>query len=195
MAFWDQITNLFNRAEDSGPAAPTIHEMIERTDAEQADYDRWARTGGPQRLLDWLNEQYAIKLGKGRPDSSIDFLDTPSSKGFVIHFHQTNYTPAEVTHFFDYLKERVLALNYRTQISDRRIFPRNHWIETQERHYLKPRLERGNFTDVDQRFGNIMIENELRDDKAWNLRLRATTYQDAMYREAASFRALMVAIG
>jgi hypothetical protein len=40
-----------------------------------------------------------------------------------------------------------------------------------------------------------MIEFELRNDVPHNLRLRATIYQDKMYQEAGSFRALMMALG
>lgn len=193
MPFWDSISALFRRAEASSASAPTIHEMIERTDAERAAYDRWRRTSGSRRLMDWLEEQYAA-FREGRPlDESIGFLDTNSSKGFVLYVHKTNYTREELTHFFDYLRERILALNYRPAISDRRIFPRRDWVETQERHYLKPRAD---FSEppFDQGFGNITIEFEVRDDAPHNLRLRATTYTDRMFEDAGTFPALMVAL-
>ena len=130
----------------------------------------------------------------------MSFLDTPSAKGFVIHFHRTAYSREEITHFFHYLKERILEFNYRTQISDRRIFSRKDWVETQERHYLKPRTRKQRMAGpqvrggLEQQFGNLSVEFELRDDRPWNLRLRATTYQDALYAEPQSFRALMVAL-
>ncbi|PPK88009.1 hypothetical protein CLV84_0972 [Neolewinella xylanilytica] len=198
--FWQKITALFDSAEQSGPADPAVHEMIERDEAELQDYARWKRTLGRRRLLDWLTDQYAVQQTMGNGDRAVDFLDTPSSKGFVIHFSETQYTKPEITHFFHYLKERVLELNYRTQISDRRVYSRPDWVETQERHYLKPRtrtqrlagpVERGG---LEQKFGNITVELELRNDVPWNLRLRATTYQDALYGEPESFRALLMAL-
>ncbi|MCP9236743.1 hypothetical protein [Lewinella sp. JB7] len=198
--FWQKISALFDAAEQSTPAAPAVHELIERDAEELARYARWKKTLARRRLFDWLMDQYAQFRVTGRVDTSVSFLDTPSSKGFVIHFHQTQYGKEEISHFFHYLQERILELDYRTQVSDRRIFSRPDWVETQERHYLKPRtrqqrqeaeIGRG---DLDQKFGNITVELELRDDLPWNLRLRATTYQDALYREAESFRALMVAL-
>ncbi len=198
--FWQKISSLFEAAENSSGSDPAVHEMIERDDAELEAYARWKKTLARRRLLDWLTDQYALYRTTGGGDREVDFLDTPSSKGFVIHFSETQYSKAEITHFFHYLKERILELNYRTQISDRRVFSRPNWVETQERHYLKPRtrkqrmagpVERG---ALDQKFGNISVELELRDDRAWNLRLRATTYQDALYNEPESFRALMVAL-
>ena len=193
MAFWESINKLFSRAETSSASAPTVHELIERSPAELEAYARWQKTAGSRRLLDWIDEQYAA-YRDGRPlDEAVGFLDTGSSKGFVLYVHQTNYTRAELTHFFDFLRDRVLALNYRPAISDRRIFPRRDWVETQERHYLKPRVE---FNDepFQQGFGNITIEFELRNDVPHNLRLRATVYKDRLFTEAGSFGGLMAAI-
>lgn len=192
--FWDQIKAAFKSAEESNPNEPVIHELIERSERELLDYDRWKRTLARRRLLDWLVDQYAVFQMKGRLDKSIAFLDTPSSKGFVVHFHQTQYSKQEVVHFFDYLKERVLELNYRPQISDRRIFNRRDWVEMQERHYVKPRNTYEKGIEIDQRFGNIMIELEYRNDQVYNLRLRATRYSDSLYNEGESFRSLMVAL-
>ncbi|MBB4080189.1 hypothetical protein GGR28_002819 [Lewinella aquimaris] len=198
--FWQKISALFDAAEQSGPTDPVVHEVIERDPEELESYERWKKTLARRRLFDWLIDQYAQFRTTGRTDNSVSFLDTPSSKGFVIHFHQTHYSKAEIHHFFHYLKERILELNYRTQISDRRVFSRPDWVETQERHYLKPRtrhqrhsgtIERGG---LDQKFGNITVELELRDDLPWNLRLRATTYQDALYGAPESFRGLLVAV-
>ncbi|MEL6355873.1 MAG: hypothetical protein AAFQ37_02970 [Bacteroidota bacterium] len=193
-SFWDQVKSIFQRAEESSPSNPAVHEMIERSNKELAAYQDWKRTLARKRLLDWLIDQYAVFRGKGQLDEAINFLDTPSSKGFVIHFYQTHYSKQEITHFFDYLKERVLELNYRTQISDRRVFNRKDWIETQERHYLKPRNSYVEGEPIEQRFGNITIELELRNDQVRNLRLRATIYKDALYSDGESFRTLMMAL-
>ena len=173
---------------------PAVHELIERDPDFQARYEQWKRTHNSRRLLDWLVEQYATHRAGQATDSGVGFLDTPSSKGFVIYFRELNYRPEEIEYFFDYLKERVQTLDYRSDISDRRVFSRNDWVETQERHYLKPRknFEAGKL--IEQGFGNITIQHELRDDVPHNLRLRATVYMDALYEDAATFGALMMAI-
>ena len=192
---WSYFKNLFQQAEESSPSHPLIHEMIERSEEEREDYERWKNTMILRRLLDWLHEQYAIyRVDQDRIDEALDFLNTPSSKGFVIHFNQTRYSQRDVVHFFDYLKEQVLKLKYRTQISDLRTYERASWVETIQRHYLKPgptirqQQEDGKFT---QKFGNIMIELELRNDQVFNLRFRATVYQDSLFKEPAEFKELM----
>ncbi|WP_245748505.1 hypothetical protein [Neolewinella agarilytica] len=193
MAFWDNIADLFRQAEESTPAKPAIHELIVRSPEEIADFERWKRTHNSRRLLDWLNQQFTFHL-EGLPiDKGLGFLDTDSSRGFVIYLQELNYSKADIVHFFDFLKERIQSLNYRSDISDRRLFSRKDWVETQERHYLKPRIKLDE-NPIQQQFGNITIQLEIRDDLVHNLRLRATVYNDSMYEEAASFRALMVAL-
>jgi hypothetical protein len=193
MTFWNQIKSIFNQAENSSSSAPTVHELIRRSEAELEDYAHWKTTAAPRRLLDWLSEQYARHNDGQITDTTIGFLKLDSSKGFVIYFKEMNYNREEITHFFHYLKERVLTLNYRSDISDRRIFPRRDWIETQERHYLKPKVDL-NDAVMDQAYGNIMIEFELRDDQPHNLRLRATVYNDSLYEAKGSFGGLVMAL-
>lgn len=196
---WNYFKNLFDKAEESSPSQPLIHEMISRTEAERKDYDYWKNTLVCRRLMDWVNDQYAVyRVAPGDTDEAVDFLDTPSSKGFVIHFHNTRYSKRDVTHFFDFLKEQVLALEYRSQISDLRTYNRSGWVETIERHYLKPgpriRKEPQDDGRFLQKYGNIMIELELRNDQVFNLRFRATSYKDSLFKEAQKFEELMQGI-
>ena len=193
---WIYFKSLFAKAEQSSPSQPLIHELIERSDSEADDYQRWKNTLVCRRLMDWLDNQYAVyRVLPQDVDEGLDFLDTPSSKGFVIHFHHTRYSLRDATHFFDYLKEQVLGLGYRPQISDTRTYNRSSWVETVERHYLKPRphfpVEEEMGGKIDQKFGNILIELELRNDLAYNLRFRATSYNDRLYEEAEDFQELM----
>ena len=190
--FWDQFKKFFGEAEQSSPSQPLIHEVITRTEAEKKDYDHWKETLVRRRLLDWLSNQYSIFQVLPRDiDEALDFLNTPSSKGFVIHFHKTQYSKRDVTFLFDYLKERVLALNYKIQISDTRTFNRPNWVETINRHYLKPRKTFREGQKLQQGFGNITIDMTLRDDQVYHLRFRATIYKDHQFEEAQEFGELM----
>ncbi len=190
--FWNYLKNLFKEAEHSSPSQPAMHELIIRSEEEQEDYEQWKESLLSRRLVNWLSDQYAVYCtAPDHIDEAVDFLDTPSSKGFVIHFHKTNYTRREVTHLFDYFKEQVLEHNYRTQISDARIYNRGNWVETTERHYLKPRIKNMDGGKMNQAYGNVMIELELHNDQVHNLRFRATSYQDRQFHEAEEFRELM----
>ena len=140
--FWERLFKMEKAVAESSPNRPAIHELIQRSEEEIAAYERWKSSFVLQQLLDWLAGEYnAFRQKQPTPDDSIDFLNIPSSQGFILHFHRTNYSRKEATFLFDYFKERVKTLNYRTQISDTRTYNRKHWVETVEKHYLKPRLD------------------------------------------------------
>ncbi len=190
--WWDQFKRLFKKAETSSPSNPLLHELIQRTPAERADLERWQETLVCRRLLDWLVDQYAVcQVDPQRIDESIDFLNTNSSKGFVIHFYKTNYSHRDVQHFFDYLKQRMLDIGYRTQISDTRTYNRPKWIETVQRHYVKPRPNFNPEEKQHQRYGNVTIEFTQRDEAVHNLKFRATFYQDSLFHPADDFAELI----
>ncbi|MEO0628680.1 MAG: hypothetical protein AAFY91_16915 [Bacteroidota bacterium] len=195
MAIWDRVRKLFAEAEESSPGNPAVHEMLVRSPEEEIAYAQWRKTGAGARLFDWLAEEYGNFLSRSkRGDDAIAFLDTPSSKGFILYFHRLEYRPEEIRHFFQLLKERVQALDYRVGISDRIIYSRPSWVEKVERHYLKPRSKFVEGEPVRQAYGNIAIELESRDDAIHHLRLRATIYQDALYEKGHSFGGLIEAL-
>lgn len=190
--FWQQFKKWFKSAEESSPSQPYLHELIERSDAEIADFAAWKTTVICLRLINWLNDQFAIYSDlPADVDEAIDFLHTPSSQGFVIHYFKTEYTRREATHFFDLLKEQVLRLPYRSHVSDTRTYLRDGISETVERHYLKPRITSSEEGILDQQYGNIQIELILRRDRPYRLKFQATRYNDRQYNEGADFRALM----
>lgn len=189
---WEQFKSLFKEAEQSSPSKPLIHEMIERSEDERKDFNFWKSTLVRKRLVDWLIDQYAIyQVQPDHIDEALDFLNTPSSKGFVIHFYRTRYSLRDITHFFDYLKQQVLKLNYRNQISDIRTYNRSNWVETVQRHYLKPRPNFERKGKINQQFGNITIEFHLRDDQPHYLKFQATSYKDHLFEDAKEFKELM----
>ena len=192
MDIWTQFKDFFQQAEESSPSKPLIHEMIERTEEEKKDYEFWKKTMVCKSLLDWLSNQYAIfQALPNDTDEAMDFLNTPSSKGFVIHFYKTEYSERDVTYLFDLLKEKILALEYRTQISDRREFNRPDWVEKIERHYLKPKPNFLKKEKFDQGFGNITIKLLFRNDKPYQLKFQATIYKDHLFKDAETFQNLM----
>lgn len=192
--FWKKIKSLFQDSEQSSPSQPVVHEIIERSEADKIAYEKWKTTLSAKRMLDWLNNQYAAYLSPtARTDGAIAFLNTPSAKGFVVHFHQTKYRAAEIIHLFDLLREKVLEMNYHSYVSDVRTFNRPQWVESIQRHYMKPSLN-FNKTETEkfnQGYGNIKIELEFRNDKVYNLRFSATTYQDHNFNKADEFKELM----
>lgn len=192
---WDYLKGLFQKEAESSSSNPYLHEMIVRTAAEKTDFEIWKGSLSHRRIMDWLNDQYAIwQVLPDDIDPAIDFLDTHSSKGFVVHLPKKEYPKQEVTFLFDYLKEQVLALGYKPQISDMRTWSEKSWVETVQRHYLKPRTTWAEEKKINQRFGNVTIELSFRDDVPHHLKFRATSYTDHQYAEAEGFKELMQAV-
>ena len=191
--FWQRLFKLQNAVENSSPSVPAIHELIQRSAEEEAAYTAWKESYILRQMRQWVREEFDFFSQKGhsRKGGGVDFLKIPASNGFIAHFGQTNYSRQEATFFLDYLKERVKTLNYRTQISDTRTYSRRDWVETVERHYLKPRLDLVEGEKMDQQFGNITIELEIRNEVVNHLRLRATYYQDFNFLPAQEFSELM----
>ncbi len=79
-SIWQQVKELFERAEESSPAHPAVHELIERSSEEQLDYERWKDTLAKQRLLDWLLDQYAVFYPTGGKTAPSIFSIPPVQK-------------------------------------------------------------------------------------------------------------------
>ncbi len=188
---FDYFKNWFRKAETSTPSNPALHEVITRDEEYLGAFEEWKTSLACQRLKDWLWNQYAMWVSlPDEVEKSIDFLDTPSSKGFAIHFSHQQVPTLECRFLLDFLREKVLALPYRQTLADRRIYMVNKDVETLERYYLKPRQIRTGENLINQRFGNITIELVLRNDKPHQLRFRATAYNDRLFAEADAFKEL-----
>ena len=83
-------------------------------------------------------------------------------------------------------------MSYRSYVSDTKTYPKNNFVETIQRHYLKPSLKlKSQDQKANQGFGNINIELLLRNDKVVNLKFSATSYRDHQFEEADDFNELM----
>jgi len=194
-SWWKKIKSILSSSESSSPTQPAVHEIIKRSSTFEEGYAQWKDGPLHRRLLNWIAEQYAANQNKqDNVDDTIDFLHTPSTKGFAIHFKDLGYSNKEARYLLDYFKEKVRAQNYRTQVSDTRTYSKNTWVETVERHYLKPRPQYDESGKINQLFGNITLLLTLRDDKVYNLKVSATAYQDRLFNAEQQFSQLMRSI-
>ena len=190
--FWDKIKKMFQEQEQIPSNIPIIHEVIERSSEEQLLFEKWCLSTQRQGFVDWLQGQYDFwLLNPNGKRIGIDFLSTPSSKGFVLFFRELNFSQKECVFIFDFLQSKVLGLNYKPSLSDVRIFNRSKYVEGIHRHYLKPRIKLVSGEKSDQIFGNISVDLISRDDVFVQLKFSATTYNDQNYKRAKAFEVLM----
>ncbi len=213
MSWWTDMKRVFAQADTSTKAEPVLHSLLTRH-LDQAEKLRFWQQGIVCRAItDWISEAYGHFLLEGQArDEALDFLDTPSAKGFVVHFDRLQYSLEEAEMFQLHLRERVLhgnsavkdaSLAYRTQVGDTKTYQAKGATERTDRYYLKPRLvphEDPAIADAPntytaeqfgQGFGNILIELVVRNNMPYRLRFSTTIYHDRVYQEASSFAALM----
>lgn len=190
---WQHFQNLFQKVEQSSKTQPVLHDPIIRSVKELAAYENWKKWMVKKQLIKWLETEYVNFLKDGQPvDKSIIFLDTVSSKGFAIHFSELRYNTIQANHLFDYLKEKIIALNYKKYSGDIKTYTKGTIIESLAKYYLKPSLKnmlKGPL--FNQEFGNITIELICQNDLPTLLKFSATVYNDRSYQSPKSFGALM----
>lgn len=178
MDWWDQLRErLFG-----GPVAATgqlHHGPLVRNAQYAARHTVWAMSGeaGRQRmeLREWLAQERA------HGDGPHLYL-LADAKAHGLQLQRPAHWPADALHHhLDELRDRVLELGYRPQMSDVRISTEG---TLRERHYLKP--EPVAAAVQDQRYGNILLEVWGPQDGARHLKVLATTYQDRNYSVARS---------
>ncbi len=190
---WQYFQNLFQKAEQSSKTQPLLHDPIVRDSNELLAYEKWKSSIIKKQLISWIEGEYGNFLKEGATrDNSILFLDNVSMKGFAIHFSKLRYNANEVRNLFDFFKEKVLMLNYKSNNSDKRTYLKGKVVESIAKHYLKPSLKNmlGN-PPFNQEFGNISIELICQDDLPVTLKFSATSYNDRSYQKAKHFGELM----
>ena len=192
---WDFFKNFFREAEQSSASRPILREALERSPETKETFEDWKDTLVCRRIISSLAEGYAMYQSMPESvDRALTFLNTPSTKGFAIHFSQTDYSRQDASYLLDLFQGKVRLFNYRLQHSDTRTWSEKDWVQTVERYYLKPRQSWAEGQKIDQLFGNITIELTLRNDQPYLLTFRATCYSDRLYADAADFHELMQAL-
>lgn len=190
MDIFQYLKDLFDKSNNSSSSQPLIHELIERTEREQTAYDIWRSSSTRRQVINWLIAEYSsYKNNPQNIDPALEFMDR-RAQGFVIHYHE-DYTQEDFQHLMDYLKERTLEIGYRSYMSDVRSYQKEEWVETVQRHYLKPLPQRATKEPINQQFGNITIELVFKNDQTTHLKLMALGYSDHLYQKSRDFKEYM----
>jgi len=193
--FWDQIKNIFGKSvdvhEQQTPAA--VHELINRPEEELKDYESWKNSKRKDQALRFMQMEYKkdVLSEENYLGSTFYTINKPASEGFILNFNEQIFSPLEFQHFFDYLKEKILALDYKLYSSDLRIFNRPRYVESIERHYMKPRYRFNDDKHFIQQYGNIMVTQIKKDHKPVYIQLMCNRYMDRKYTAPMPFKELI----
>lgn len=186
------LRNLFLKAGKQPASAPFLHEVFEFDKTTTEEFEKWRDSSRRFEISDWIKNQYKIYgLQMEEMDECIDFLNTPSAKGFVIYMNNCDYSLRELKFYSVYLKSRITLLGYVNYLSDIRSMQRGSCRETIYRHYLKPSIKDQNGAKSDQLYGNINVELLLKNESPLHFRFCATTYNDHKFKAPKSFDELL----
>ncbi|MCU0392162.1 MAG: hypothetical protein MUE81_13665 [Thermoflexibacter sp.] len=193
MSFFEKIIQQIFGNHKVNSTVPLIEEEIKRSEFYRSAYFRWVNDKNYRWLLQKIKESYELKKQGEIADLQVHILNSTGAKGLAI-----TYSPLmneqDLQFLFDYLKDRLLNLEYRLYTSDRRTFDHTDYVESIEKHYLKPKSDKThknistNAKEMfDQRYGNILIEYISIDAKPSFLRFMTQYYSDFLYTPVQPF--------
>ncbi len=200
MSFWNRLKLLFakpaqaNENQQKAKEEVLLHEVLQRSPAEQQQYAVWEQSTQKTEFLNWLSAHFAQHLQtKKKTDDNLTFLMIPSVNGFVLHYTPQRWDCDDMQHLFDFFKNRLKQLGYWPHVSDIRAVRRGKTVETTHRHYLKPprNFAQAQGEPIQQLFGNVLLTLNFVNERLDNFKFCATSYNDRMYAPADDFAKLM----
>jgi hypothetical protein len=191
MGFIDRILKQIF-PDNTAPNQVILHEVIFRSEKEKLEYQKWKAEGQAAYWLGELAKAYHFTKLEMSPRFQVHILELPYSNGFAIDYSD-EIGKSNFIFLFDYLKEKIMALDYHPSGSDRKMIRKNEVVEMREKHYLKPKPG-NNPEQANQRYGNVLIEWIAFNDKPDRLKLVANIYQDRQFTSAKGFDELIHAI-
>ena len=167
-----------------------IHEVLTRSEKEVASFHLWENSEDRKDLIHEVQHAYYMKRQGISSSLEVHLLESKYSNGFAISYH-SQIGVENFKHLFDFLKLKVLENKYKLAQGDRRVIPRDRYVESIEKWYLKPETEGESDGTFNQRFGNVLIEKVEIDGNPSYIKFMANLYQDRQYTEAKPFQGLL----
>ncbi|NIK74200.1 hypothetical protein FHS56_001713 [Thermonema lapsum] len=194
MSFWDKfLRRLLGESQEEGNTASSnkqalVHDVLRRSPSFKQQYFQWVNEGKFADPLRRIYEAYWLKRQNVAMSWEIQLLQMPYANGFALAFPSHELGQTDFIFLFEYLKDRVLSLNYRLADASYKMYDRGERVETLEQYYLKPRVQWGTQDGVyQQEFGNITLELTRFDDLPAYFKVVASIYAGRQYSQARHF--------
>jgi len=197
MGLFDKLFNSLSLKTDKDSPDPKLQpittELLTRTSQDQVLYENWKKNENDKLLLEKWYSIYLIGKDLNVGSDQFSFLDNPSAKGVLYRINDELEAAdsEEYSFMLDLFKEKVKSMGYLAYLSDRRIFERKTFLETIERHYLKPDFTKNTPPKCRQLYGNITLELAFKDDQPSYLKILTTTYSDSKFHSPLPFEEFM----
>ncbi len=186
--FYKSVLSWFQGEDKTNLTSGALDKPLKRSNFFKEEYQIWSKTQKLQDFKDQLRLQFeALKSNVADP-SSILFLLSPQSNGFIF-FVDDDFSPADLTFFQEYCKDFLVEQGYILNQADIKIRSRNGEIVETDRYYLKPKPNHEELLSglVSQAFGNILLELEQVNGRHKQFKLQCNWYSDRNYKEPIPF--------
>ncbi|MFN4234873.1 MAG: hypothetical protein ACK4IK_08715 [Bacteroidia bacterium] len=192
MSFFDDIIQkIFTNQKPDKPLE--LLETIKRTSKEEIQYNKWAQSNEARSALVKISEAIELKrLGEKNVKPQIIISESNFANALSIIFNNKD-DEAISRLLMDYFKEVVLSINYRMQVSERKIKEFQNSVQVKEMYFLKPEINADDFNNppIKQLYGNIIIERMLLNNLPQYLKIQSNIYSDRFYQQALPFNELL----
>lgn len=188
MDFSDDLLNqLFPEPNQNEPVQ--IKEELKRNERYLQHYQVWKGSSCMTDLLRMVEESYYCEKRQEEGIYHLHLFQSAPANGFALSYHPS-IGIRTFQFLFDFLRDQALSLDYRLQNTDRHIRDRGTYVQTTEKHYLKPNSDPEQKLN-DQRYGNILLEHVLVDQYPAYLKLMVNVYSDHQFTRALPFDDLL----
>ena len=188
MNFFDNLYQKFF-ASKATPGFKLHNEVIKRHAKYLYHYQEWKDSDRPGHIISDYSKSYYLKHSGIESEPGVHVFNSPAANGFAFTYHPS-LGKDEFQYLFDLLADKVKLLGYRMVNSDVYVAEKADFIETREKHYLKPPLSAFDKT-TDQYYGNILVEYIKVNDEPSYIKLLANTYSDRLYMEPRPYNELI----
>lgn len=192
MSFFDEIIQkVFARQKDDKPLE--LLESVKRTSKEEIQYNKWAQSNEARSALVKISEAIDLKR-QGEKDVKPQVIIAESNYANALSIIFNNRDDEAISRLLmDYFKEVILSINYRLQVTERKIKEIKNSVQVKEMYFLKPEIKAEDFDNppIKQLYGNIMLERVLLNNQPQYLKIQANIYNDRYYQSALPFNDLL----
>lgn len=192
MSFFDEIIQkVFAHQKPDKPLE--MLESVKRSVKEEIQYNKWTQSNEARSALVKISESIELKRLGGK-DVKPQVILSESNYANALSIIFNNRDDEAISRLLmDYFKEVILSINYRLQVTERKIKENQNSVQVKEMYFLKPEIKAEDFDNppIKQLYGNIILERMLLNNQPQYLKIQANIYNDRYYQNALPFNDLL----
>lgn len=177
---WEQLF-----PEQPGRPPVAVKEALVRSAPYLQHYAEWKSSPQSLALISKIEKAYYKKRNQVDGFYQLHLLRSGPANGFALSYHP-EIGERNFKFLFDYWRDRVLSLGYHLKNTDRYTREMPDYVQTTEKHYLKPPANLQQLP-INQQYGNVLLEHVQINRQPSFLKVQVNIYADHLYTKALSF--------